>query len=40
MRVYFMLGRSPVDANSVVVTIHIVGVSNVCGQILKIREAV
>ena len=27
MRVYFTLGRSPVEANSVVVTICIVGVS-------------
>ena len=30
MRVYFTLRRSPVEANSVVVTIRIVGVSDVC----------
>jgi len=30
VRVYFTFGRSPVEANSVLVTICIVGVSDVC----------
>ena len=40
MRVYFTLGRSPVEANSVVVTVCIlciVGVSDVCP--LKRKQA-
>ena len=37
MRVYFTLGRSPVEANSVVLTICIVGVKR--GQARRERES-